>query len=76
MASLSITVPDGLVPAFVQMAEAFLPGLGVDLTGMTNAQKARRYAVEILKIQYRAFVTNQAQSNAQAQAAADAGGIV
>jgi hypothetical protein len=49
MPNLTITIPTGLVPEAVTIAERFLTAKGISFAGMTSTQKGQRYLAEILK---------------------------
>jgi len=71
MANLSITIPDALIPDFVEMAEAYLTATGIDFGTMTDPQKVRKYIVEVLKSAHEGYTSVKAAEEAQ-QAIQDA----
>lgn len=48
MATISLTVPDALVPILVEAAEEYLVARGIDISGLTALQKGRRYLALVL----------------------------
>jgi hypothetical protein len=45
----TVIIPDAAIPPLVAEAEERLAELGIDFSGLTSAQKVRRYLVELLK---------------------------
>lgn len=83
MATLSITVPNALLPTLVTAADELLDARLIDRTGMTQTQRGQRYIAEILKDVYisRTRVTAETTASSTvattvATARTDAAGIV
>jgi len=51
MATLTITVPNTLVPECTTIAERYLSARGITIAGMTATQKGQRYIAELLKVE-------------------------
>lgn len=66
MATLTVTIPNPLIPDFVIIAERLLTARKIDFSGMTNIQKGQRYIVEVLKDDLIRFRKATAESSGQA----------
>ncbi len=64
MATVSVTIPDAIVPALVAVATSVLQEQGQDTSG-TNLQIARRYIAQHLRLLYETSQTRVAESTAQ-----------
>lgn len=82
MATLSVTIPNAMVPTLVTVATTWLNSIGIDTSGMTGTQIGQRYIAEKLKQDYIAQKTSEQVATsanevtaAIAQAKTDAAGI-
>lgn len=82
MASITLTVPDALVPDILVTANAWLLDNVIDTTAMTSAQKVRRYIIGLVQEsfvdkKYKDAIVTQgtALNTVVTQAKTDAAGI-
>lgn len=63
MATLSLTVPNALVPDLVLAAESYLTARGISFEGLTQTQKGQLFVQELIRVEYIKFKRQQAQDN-------------
>lgn len=76
MATLTITLPDAMVPDLLLMADALLTQKSISTAGMTATQKGQRYVAERMKDDYLNYKRQQAQAAADATIATAAQGVI
>ena len=69
MATLSVTVDDAFVDQLVPALKADLAALGVDTTGLTNAQLGRRWIRQRMLLTYETFKASETQDSQAGQMA-------
>ena len=75
MATITVTVPDALVPTLADVARAWLVTQGQDASGLTNGQAARRWLAGMMRQAYVVHRAETGAASARTTAETDAAGI-